>query len=150
MNKKNYFSDRNVLKCQMNYSNCYSWSGFRQFSALWKTEELKMTLKLYTMKIVFRVWLTLQSFWLTFKFKQSKFIDLLDADWVNSPNSGCLLNIGNGPQSGPHCIVRPSAAKWPINLWWDQKPQSNPSVCNAANGRKVAHRCAERPISGIW
>ena len=48
---------------------------------------------------------------------------------VNSPNSGCLLNIGNGPQSGPqfyskakgreaahHCLVKPRAAKWPINL----------------------------------
>ena len=31
---------------------------------------------------------------------------------VNPPNSGCLMNIGNRPQSGP-------------------------SVCNAAKGRKV-------------
>ena len=44
---------------------------------------------------------------------------------VNSPNSGCLLNIGNGPQSGPpfyieakgreaanQCVLQPKAAKW--------------------------------------
>ena len=44
---------------------------------------------------------------------------------VNLPNSGCLLNIGNGPQSGP-------------------------SVCNAPKGREVAHHCLEMPKSGIW
>ena len=45
--------------------------------------------------------------------------------WVNSPNSGCLIDIGNGPQSGPplyskakgrevahQFIMRPEAAKW--------------------------------------
>ena len=44
---------------------------------------------------------------------------------VNSRNFGCLLNTGNGPQSGP-------------------------SVFNAAKGRKVALHCVERPKSGIW
>ena len=43
---------------------------------------------------------------------------------VNLPNIGCLLNIGNGPQSGP-------------------------SIYNGTKGRKVAHHCVERPISGI-
>ena len=41
------------------------------------------------------------------------------------------------------------AAKRTINLYWDQKPQSCPSVCNAAKGRKVDHHFVERPISGI-
>ena len=40
---------------------------------------------------------------------------------VNSQNSGCLLDIGDGPQSGP-------------------------PVCIAAKGRKMAH-CVEAPIS---
>ena len=53
---------------------------------------------------------------------------------VHSLNSGCLLNIGNGPQSGQPLY---SEAK-------------GPSVCNAnaAKGRNVAHHCVERPISG--
>ena len=49
-----------------------------------------------------------------------------------------------------HCTVWPRAKKRPINLWWDQGPQSDPSVCNAAKGRKVAHHCVEWPKSGIW
>ena len=44
---------------------------------------------------------------------------------VNSPDSGCLLNIGNGPQNGP-------------------------AVYDAAKGREVAHHCVERLTSGIW
>ena len=44
---------------------------------------------------------------------------------VNSPNTGCLLNIGNGPQSGP-------------------------PLYSKAEGRKVAQKCVERPKSGIW
>ena len=44
---------------------------------------------------------------------------------ANSPNSRSLLNIGNGLENGP-------------------------SVCNAAEGRKGAHHCVEKPISGIW
>ena len=56
---------------------------------------------------------------------KQKFISL---NRVFSPNSGCLLNIGNGPQSGPalyskakgreaayQFIMGPKAAKWPIN-----------------------------------
>ena len=43
--------------------------------------------------------------------------------WVDSLNTGSLLNIGNGPQSGP-------------------------SVYNGAKGRK-AHHSVEKPISGI-
>ena len=35
---------------------------------------------------------------------------------VNSPNTGCLLNIGNGPKAAHHCIVRPRATKWSIDL----------------------------------
>ena len=31
-----------------------------------------------------------------------------------------------------------------------QKLQNGPSMCNASKGRKVAHHCVERPISGIW
>ena len=46
-----------------------------------------------------------------------------------------------GRKAAQHCIVRPRAAKWPINLWWDQRLQSDPPVCNAAKGRKVAHNC---------
>ena len=42
------------------------------------------------------------------------------------------------------------AAKRPIDLKWNQRPQSGPSVCNAAKGRKVAHHYVDRPISGIW
>ena len=55
--------------------------------------------------------------------------DNVPVDRVNSPNSGCLLNIGNGPQSGPplYCkakgrevayqfIMGPKAAKRPISL----------------------------------
>ena len=44
---------------------------------------------------------------------------------VNSLNSGSVLNIKNGPPSGP-------------------------SVCTAAKDRKEVHHCVERPISGIW
>ena len=82
---------------------------------------------------------------------------------VNSPNTGCLPNIGNGPQSGPplyskaegrfaalHFIMGRRAAKRPINLQWEKRPRSGPSVCNAAKGRKVAHHCVDRPKSGIW
>ena len=32
---------------------------------------------------------------------------------------------------------------------WGERPQSGPSMCNVAEGRKVAHHCVEKPISGI-
>ena len=79
---------------------------------------------------------------------------------VNSPNSGCLLNIGNGPQSGPPLYseakvregapqfrIGPKAAKWPISMKWGQWPQSSPSVCNGAKYRKVAHHFVVRPMA---
>ena len=50
-------------------------------------------------------------------------------NWVNSPNSGCLINIENGPQSGPplysmtkghevahQFIIGSKAARRPISL----------------------------------
>ena len=55
--------------------------------------------------------------------------------WVNSPNSGCLLNIGNGPQSGTplhskakgrdaahQFIMGPKAATWLIIVQRDLCP----------------------------
>ena len=39
---------------------------------------------------------------------------------VNSPSSGCLQNIGNGPRNGP-------------------------PLYSKARGRKAAHHCVERP-----
>ena len=43
--------------------------------------------------------------------------------WVRALNSGSVLNIGNGPQSGP-------------------------SMSNAGKGHKMAHHCVEAPIFG--
>ena len=50
---------------------------------------------------------------------------------MNSPNSGCLIDIRNGPPSGPSIY-------------------NGTNGCKAAKGRIVAHHCVERPISGIW
>ena len=54
-------------------------------------------------------------------------INLIFNNKINSPNSGCLLNIGTGPESGPRLyseakgrkgahqfIMGPRAAKWLI------------------------------------
>ena len=51
-------------------------------------------------------------------------LNLLLSYRVKALNSGSVLNVGNGPQSGP-------------------------SMFNAAKGRKVAHHCLEKHISGI-
>ena len=61
------------------------------------------------------------------------------------PNSGCLINIGNGPQSGPplyskakgreaahQIIMGPKAAKWPVSLQCGQRPQSGSSLYKEA------------------
>ena len=37
----------------------------------------------------------------------------------DSPNSGCLIDIGKGRKAAHYCIVRPRAAKRSINLYWD-------------------------------
>ena len=44
---------------------------------------------------------------------------------VYSPNSGCLLNIGNGPQT-------------------------DPSIYNGAKDSKAAHHCVMRPKAETW
>ena len=57
-------------------------------------------------------------------------------DRANSPNSGCLLNIGNGPQSGPPLyskpkgrkavhlfVIRLKAAKWVIIPVFGKHPE---------------------------
>ena len=52
-----------------------------------------------------------------------------------------------GRKAAHHYTVRPRAAKRPINLKWDQRPRSGPSVFNAAKGRKGAHHCIN-PVFG--
>ena len=58
---------------------------------------------------------------------------------INS-NSGCLLNIGNGPQSGPALYSKAKGREVAHQFIM---------VCNAAKGRKEAHYCVEAPKSGI-
>ena len=54
-----------------------------------------------------------------------------------------------GHKAAHHWLVGPWAAKWPMSLYWGERPQSGPSMLNAAKGRKGAHHCEEKPISGI-
>ena len=67
---------------------------------------------------------------------------------VNSPNTGCLPTIGNGPQSGPplyskaegrfaalHFIIGRRAAKRPISFQCGQRPQIGSALCREAKIR---------------
>ena len=68
---------------------------------------------------------------------------------VNSPNSGCLVDIGNGPQSGPALFSKAKGREAAHQFIMGPKAASGPSVSNAAEGRKVAHHCVGWPESGI-
>ena len=56
---------------------------------------------------------------------------------VNSPNSGCLLNIGNGPQSGPPLYTKAKGCESAHQFIMGPKPQSSPSACNADKGSSL-------------
>ena len=68
---------------------------------------------------------------------------------VNSPNSGCLLNIGNGPQSDPPLYSKAKGRKATHQFIMGPNATKRPNSFNAAKGRKVDH-CVERSISGIF
>ena len=61
------------------------------------------------------------SFWGSFKRKL--FILLVR---VNSPNSGCLLNIGNGPHSGPPMYSMAKAREAAHQFIMGPKAESGP------------------------
>ena len=71
---------------------------------------------------------------------------------LNSLNSKCVLNIGNGPQSDPllhsgvkdrqtahQFTIEPKAAKRPISVQCGQKPQSGSLLCREAFIRYLVH-----------
>ena len=59
---------------------------------------------------------------------------------VNLSNSECLLNIGNGPQSGPTFYSKAEGGG----------PLRGPSFYNGTKGRKVAHEFIVRPKAAKW
>ena len=85
---------------------------------------------------------------------------------LNSLNSKCVLNIGNGPQSDPllhsgvkdrqtahQFTIEPKAAKRPISVQCGQKPQSGSLLCREAFIRYLVHfrfllNWENSPISG--
>ena len=57
---------------------------------------------------------------------------------VNSPNSGCLLSIGNGPQNGPPLYSKAKSR------------EAGPTIYNVTKGRKAAHQFVMRPKATKW
>ena len=57
---------------------------------------------------------------------------------VNSPNSGCLPNIGNGPQSGPPLYIKAKGRKAAHIFIMGPK------------GHKIFHQLVMRPKAAKW
>ena len=71
---------------------------------------------------------------------------------VKSPNSGCLINIEIGPQSGPPLYNKAKGRKAAHQFIMELKAATRPITFNATKGRKVAHYWIERlyPVFGKY